>query len=62
MCSFPESEQSEFSCNIQTDYPLLTDVEHIMRLGGWESLDMVLRYTRSVRFEESLRLYQEIGR
>lgn len=26
------------------------DVEHIMRLGGWESLDMVLRYTRSVKF------------
>ena len=24
------------------------------------SLDMVLRYTRSVRFEESLRLYQDI--
>ena len=36
------------------------DVEHIMRLGGWESLDMVLRYTRSVRFEESLRLYRGI--
>jgi integrase len=36
------------------------DIEHIMRLGGWESLDMVLRYTRSVRFEESLRLYQSI--
>lgn len=34
------------------------DVEHIMRLGGWESLDMVVRYTRSVRFEESLRLYR----
>jgi site-specific recombinase XerD len=34
------------------------DVEHIMRLGGWESLDMVLRYTKSVRFEESLRLYR----
>jgi hypothetical protein len=33
------------------------DVEHIMRLGGWESLDMVVRYTRSVRFEESLTLY-----
>ena len=30
------------------------DIEHIMRLGGWESLDMVLRYTRSVKFEESL--------
>jgi len=36
------------------------DVEHIMRLGGWESLDMVLRYTRSVKFEESLRLYSDI--
>ena len=37
------------------------DVEHIMRLGGWESLDMVLRYTRSVKFEESLRLYRDIN-
>jgi len=36
------------------------DVEHIMRLGGWESLDMVLRYTRSVKFEESLKLYKAI--
>ncbi len=36
------------------------DVEHIMRLGGWESLDMVLRYTRSVKFEESLKLYSAI--
>jgi integrase len=34
------------------------DVEHIMRLGGRESLDMVLRYTRSVKREESLRLYR----
>lgn len=36
------------------------DVEHIMRLGGWESLDMVLRYTRSVKFEDSLKIYQNI--
>ena len=36
------------------------DVEHIMRLGGWESLDMVLRYTRSVKFEDSLRLYHRL--
>jgi integrase/recombinase XerD len=35
------------------------DVEHIMRLGGWETLDMVVRYTRSVKFEDSLSLYQE---
>ncbi len=38
------------------------DVEHIIRLGGWESLDMVLRYTRSVKFEESLRLYKALGK
>jgi hypothetical protein len=31
-----------------------------MRLGGWETLDMVLRYTRSVKFEESLRLYRGV--
>ncbi len=36
------------------------DVEHIMRLGGWESLDMVLRYTRSVKFKESAKLYREL--
>lgn len=36
------------------------DVEHIMRLGGWGSLDMVLRYTRSVKFEDSLRLYRRL--
>ncbi|HEY31531.1 MAG TPA: tyrosine-type recombinase/integrase [Dehalococcoidia bacterium] len=36
------------------------DVEHIMRLGGWESLDMVLRYTRSVKFEDSLKLYRNL--
>lgn len=38
------------------------DVEHIMRLGAWESLDMVLMYTRSVKFEEILRLYKGLER
>lgn len=37
------------------------DIEHIMRLGGWSSLDMVLTYTKSVKFEDSLKLYQKIG-
>jgi hypothetical protein len=32
-----------------------------MRLGGWESLDMVLRYTRSVKFQESLRVMRGLG-
>jgi site-specific recombinase XerD len=36
------------------------DIEHIMRLGGWSSLDMVLTYTRSVKFEDSLKLYHSI--
>jgi hypothetical protein len=31
-----------------------------MRLGGWESLDVVLRYTRSVKFEDTLRLYRRL--
>ncbi|MCK4402338.1 MAG: tyrosine-type recombinase/integrase [Dehalococcoidia bacterium] len=34
------------------------DVEHIMRPGGWESLDVVVRYTRLVKFEDNLRLYR----
>lgn len=33
-----------------------------MRLGGRESLDMVLRYTRSVRFEESLEVFRGLER
>lgn len=36
------------------------DIEHIMRLGGWETLDMVIRYTRSVKFEDSLLHYQAV--
>jgi hypothetical protein len=37
------------------------DVEHIMGLGGWEILDMVVRYMRSVKFEESLRVRRNMG-
>ena len=33
---------------------------HIMRLGRWESLQMVEHYTRSVKFEGSVRLYKAI--
>jgi hypothetical protein len=25
---------------------------------GWETLDMVVRYTRSVKFEDSLKVYE----
>jgi site-specific recombinase XerD len=36
------------------------DSLHIMRLGRWSSLSMVDRYTRSVQFEDSLKLYTSI--
>jgi hypothetical protein len=28
------------------------------QIGGWETLDMVVRYTRSVKFEDSLKMYE----
>ena len=34
------------------------DSLHIMRLGRWESMAMVERYTRSVTFQDSLRFYK----
>jgi hypothetical protein len=36
------------------------DALHIKRLGRWESMAMVEHYTRSVRFEESLKLYKNM--
>jgi site-specific recombinase XerD len=36
------------------------DSLHIMRLGRWSSVAMVERYTRSVKFEDSLKLYAAI--
>jgi site-specific recombinase XerD len=36
------------------------DSLHIMRLGRWQSLSMVDRYTKSVQFEDSLKLYSSI--
>ena len=36
------------------------DSLHIMRLGRWECLAMVDRYTKSVKFEDSLKLHKPI--
>jgi site-specific recombinase XerD len=36
------------------------DSLHIMRLGRWESISMVDGYTKSVRFEDSLKLYNPL--
>jgi hypothetical protein len=34
--------------------------EYIMRVGGWGSLDRALRYTRSIKSEDSLRLCRRL--
>jgi integrase len=36
------------------------DSLHIMRLGRWESIQMVELYTRSIKVEDSLKFYQPI--
>jgi len=36
------------------------DTLHIMRLGRWESIQMVERYTRSLKVEDSLALYESV--
>jgi site-specific recombinase XerD len=36
------------------------DSLHIMRLGRWKSIAMVEHYTRSVKFEDSLKLYSAV--
>jgi site-specific recombinase XerD len=37
------------------------DSLHIKQLGRWSSIAMVERYTASVRFEDSLKLYRSIA-
>ena len=32
----------------------------LRRLGGWENPDMVLRYTKWVKFEDRLKLYRRV--
>ena len=44
----PETLNRTFTSNVARGG---LDVEHIMKLGGWESLDIVLRYTRPIKFE-----------
>ncbi len=34
----------------------------IMHLGGWEDLDMVLKYTRSITFEDCLKHYKQVNK
>ncbi|TET42377.1 MAG: hypothetical protein E3J66_03675 [Dehalococcoidia bacterium] len=45
-----------FACNLHRKGLSTLDIMH---LGGWEDLSMVLRYTRSITFEDCLQHYRE---
>ena len=46
-----------FACNLHRKGLSTLDIMH---LGGWESLDMVLNYTRSITFEDCLNHYRAL--
>ena len=47
-----------FACNLHRKGLSTLDIMH---LGGWEDLDMVLKYTRSITFEDCLKHYQKVN-
>jgi integrase/recombinase XerD len=47
-----------FACNLHRKGLSTLDIMH---LGGWEDLDMVLKYTRSVTFEDCLKHYKKVN-
>ena len=61
-------ERTELPCNPHTFRRTFAsilakrgvDSLHIMRLGRWASIQMVERYTQSIQFEDSLKLYSDI--
>jgi len=62
------SDKTGLPCNVHTFRRTFAsilskrgiDSLHIMRLGRWQSLAIVDRYTRSVQFEDGLKLYTSI--
>jgi len=52
----PHSFRRGFACNLHRKGLSTLDIMH---LGGWQDLNMVLRYTRSVTFEDCLAHYQK---
>jgi integrase len=53
----PHSFRRGFACNLHRKGLSTLDIMH---LGGWSDLSMVLRYTRSITFEDCLKHYREI--
>ena len=46
-----------FACNLHRKGLSTLDIMH---LGGWQDLSMVLRYTRSITFEDCLEHYKKV--
>lgn len=44
-----------FACNLHRKGPSTLDIMH---LGGWSDLSMVLRYTRSITFDDCINHYR----
>ena len=53
----PRSFRRGFACNLHRKGLSTLDIRH---LGGWADLSMVLRYTRSITFDDCLDHYREI--
>ena len=53
----PHAFRRGFACNLHRKRLSTLDIMH---LGGWQDLSMVLRYTRSITFEDCLKHYREV--
>jgi integrase len=53
----PHSFRRGFACNLHRRGLSTLDIMH---LGGWSDLSMVLRYTRSITFDDCLKHYQKV--
>jgi site-specific recombinase XerD len=53
----PHSFRRGFACNLHRKGLLMLDIMH---LGGWNDLSMVLRYTRSITFDDCPKHYQAV--
>ena len=53
----PHTFRRGFACNLHRKGLSTLDIMH---LGGWSDLSMVLRYTRSITFDDYLKHYRQI--
>ena len=54
----PHSFRRGMACNLHKKGLSTLDIMH---LGGWEDLDMVLKYTRSITFDDCLVHYKHVN-